>query len=128
MSKITNGEIIAYFDDVGEVEVGEFLKHDYCSAQRTLDVTQTDVDECPALAPYLGLLLVQQGISSYNDGYETFDDEIKIYRKVEKQTKMSADFWDLMSHLNSEDNDKAFEFSQKYLPDAKTLEEVKNVD
>lgn len=124
MSKITNGEIIAYFDDVGEVERGDFHKHDACFATRTLDVTQTDVDECPALAPYLGLQLSQEGTQSYNYGWDTCDD-IRVFRKVTKMTPVCVEFWSLLSHLNAEDNEMAHEFGRKYFPDATVYEEVK---
>ena len=123
--KITNADVIAYFDDAGEVETGEYHKHDTCFATRTLDVTQTDVDECPALAPYLGMQLSQQGTKSYNYGFETYED-IEVYQKVSKQTEQAAFFWELMSHLNSEDNEMAFKYSQKFQPDVVVYEKEKS--
>lgn len=77
-------EIIEYFEDAAELEVGDFHKHDACFAEKTLDVTQTDVDECPELAPYLGKQLSQSGTNSYNYGWDSYED-IEVYEKVIKQ-------------------------------------------
>lgn len=124
MSEITDAEVIEYFNDVGDIKSGEYLKHDACFATRTLDVTQTDVDECPALAPYLGLQLSQEGTQSYKYGWDTCDD-ITVFRKVANRTPVCSEFWGLMSHLNAEDNELAAKFARKYLPDATVYEEVK---
>lgn len=91
----------------------------YASWSYTL--TEKDVEsyaESPSEAyewrPFIGLTIVASGMW----------DDWDVYRPVEKETEMSSNFWSLMSHLNSEDNDMAHEFANKWLKPEVTLERI----
>ena len=60
----------------------------------------------------------------WSDSYGSEVNDWDVYRPVEKETEMSSAFWNLMSHLNSEDNDMAHEFANKWLKPEVTLERI----
>lgn len=99
----------------------------YASWSYTL--TEKDVEsytESPAKAyewrPFIGLTIVASG--TWSDSYGSEVINWGVYRPVEKETEMSSNFWHLMSHLNSEDNDMAHEFANKWLKPEVTLERI----
>lgn len=99
----------------------------YASWSYTL--TEKDVEsyaESPSEAyewrPFIGLTIVASGM--WNDSYGSEVNDWGVYRPVEKETEMSSNFWSLMSHLNSEDNDMAHEFANKWLKPKVTLERI----
>lgn len=83
--------------------------------------TESDVEACE-WRPFIGLTILASGMWSDNCGSEVTD--WNVYRTVEKGTEMSSNFWSLMSHLNSEDNDMAREFADKWLKPKVTLERI----
>ena len=99
----------------------------YASWSHTL--TEKDVEsyaESPSESyewrPFIGLTIVASGM--WNDSYGSEVNDWDVYRPVEKETEMSSNFWSLMSHLNSEDNDMAHEFANKWLKPEVTLERI----
>lgn len=99
----------------------------YASWSYTL--TEKDVEsyaESPSEAyewrPFIGLTIVASGM--WNDSYGSEVNDWDVYRPVEKETEISSNFWGLMSHLNSEDNDMAHEFANKWLKPEVTLERI----
>lgn len=115
------------------LEIGEFEKEHrkysefYATWSYTLtekDVesyAETDVEDCE-WRPFIGLTISASGMWSSSWGSEVTD--WNVYRTVEKETEMSSNFWSLMSHLNSEDNDMAREFADKWLKPKVTLERI----
>lgn len=114
-------------------ERGEFEKEHrkysefYASWSYTL--TEKDVEyyaESPAESyewrPFIGLTIVASGM--WSDSYGSEVNDWDVYHQVEKETEMSSNFWSLMSHLNSEDNDMAHEFANKWLKPEVTLERI----
>lgn len=113
--------------------IGEFEKEHrkyaefYASWSYTL--TEKDVEsytESPAEAyewsQFIGLTIVASGM--WSDSYGSAVVDWGVYRQVEKETEMSSNFWNLMSHLNSEDNDMAHEFANKWLKPDVALERI----
>ncbi|USL94558.1 hypothetical protein [Escherichia phage TM1] len=95
-------------------------------------LTEKDVEsyaESPSEAyewrPFIGLTIVASGM--WNDSYGSEVIDWDVYRPVEKETEMSSNFWSLMSHLNSEDNDMAHEFANKWLKPEVTLERIEEL-
>lgn len=72
--------------------------------------------------PFIGLTIVASGM--WSDSYGSEVNDWGVYLPVEKETEMSSNFWNLMSHLNSEDNDMAHEFANKWLKPEVTLERI----
>lgn len=106
------------------LELGEFHKehNKYSSfyASWSMGITQEVVDEYAEDAsealewhPFVGLHITASGM--WDDTYGTEVHGWDVFKEVETETEMSKDFWRLISHLNSEDNDMVLEFSQKYL-------------
>lgn len=116
------------------IEMGECDKEhrkygEFCVSW-SFTLTEKDVEayaESPAEAyewrPFIGLTIVASGM--WSDSYGSEVDGWDVYRPVEKETEMSSDFWSLISHLNSEDNDMAHEFAHKWLKPEVTLERIK---
>lgn len=115
------------------LEMGKFEKEHrkyaefYASWSYTL--TEKDVEsyaESPSEAyewrPFIGLTIVASGM--WDDSYGSEVNDWDVYRPVEKETEMSSNFWSLMSRLNSEDNDMAHEFANKWLKPEVTLERI----
>ncbi|AWD92507.1 hypothetical protein [Pectobacterium phage Jarilo] len=120
---IFSKEFKSYFEDASEVEVGDFRKHDACFATRELVIDAEVIAAFPELALYAGHIASQEGTQSYSYGWESYDD-IKLFKLVSKETQQAQDFWRLMDHLNSEDNDMAHKFNRKYHPERIVREEV----
>lgn len=72
--------------------------------------------------PFIGLTIVASGM--WTDSYGSEVNDWDVYRQVENETEMSSNFWSLMCHLNSEDNDMAHEFANKWLKPEVTLERI----
>lgn len=113
---------------IGECEK-EHRKYSEFYASWSYTLTETDVESCaksPAEAyewrPFIGLTIVASGM--WSDSYGSEVNDWGVYRPVEKETEMSSNFWSLMSHLNSEDNDMAHEFANKWLKPEVTLERI----
>lgn len=115
------------------LEMGEFdkehRKYGEFYASWSFTLTEKDVEayaESPAEAyewrPFIGLTIVASGM--WSDSYGSEVNDWDVYRQVEKETEMSSNFWSLMSHLNSEDNDMAHEFANKWLKPEGTLERI----
>lgn len=115
------------------LEMGECEKtHRKCAefyASWSVTLTEKDVEtyaESPSEAyewrPFIGLTIVASGM--WSDSYSSEVNDWGVYRQVEKETEMSSNFWSLMSHLNSEDNDMAHEFANKWLKPEVTLERI----
>lgn len=87
-------------------------------------VTPEDRAECgdESWDKFVGLSIHASGMWNDNWGSEVYD--WTVYRPTETQSRANKAFWALMSHLNSEDNDMAFEFADKYFPPEVTHEEV----
>lgn len=114
--------------EMGECE-NEHRKYAEFYASRSYTLTEKDVEsytESPAEAyewrPFIGLTIVASGM--WSDSYGSEVNDWGVYRPVEKETEMSSNFWNLMSHLNSEDNDMAHEFANKWLKPEVTLERI----
>lgn len=114
-------------------ERGEFeeqhRKYSSFYASWSYTLTEKDVEsfaESPSEAyewrPFISLTIVASGI--WDDSYGSEVNDWDVYRMVEKETEMSSNFWSLMSHLNSEDNDMAHEFANKWLKPEVTLERI----
>lgn len=107
----------------------EYRKHATFYASWSFTLTEKDVeayaespDEAYEWRPFIGLTIVASGM--WSDSYGSEVNDWGVYRQVEKETEMSSNFWSLMSHLNSEDNDMAHEFAHKWLKPEVTLERI----
>lgn len=116
--------------ECGECEK-EHRKYSEFMASWSLTITQTIVDkyaetdtERLAWQPFVGLHVVAYGM--WDDSYGSEVDSWSVFREQEQETEQYKDFWRLMSHLNSEDNDMAFEFSQKYFKPEVSYVEIKD--
>lgn len=114
--------------EMGECEK-EHRKYAEFYASWSYTLTEKDVEsytESPAEAyewrPFIGLTIVASGM--WDDSYGSEVNDWDVYRPVEKETEMSSNFWSLMSHLNSEDNDMAHEFANKWLKPQVALERI----
>ena len=114
--------------EIGKCEE-EHRKYGEFYASWSYTLTEKDIEsytESPAEAyewrPFIGLTIVGSGMWSDICGSEVND--WGVYRQVEKETDMSSNFWNLMSHLNSEDNDMAHEFANKWLKPEVALERI----
>lgn len=99
-------------------------------ASWSLTVTQEEADERSGYGdsswlPFVGYNIQANGIWNDNWGSEVYD--WAVYQPHEKQSEASADFWELMSHLNSEDNELARKFADKHLPVTVEFTKVKEV-
>ena len=102
-----------------DVEAGEFFKHDMVFGTKKMTVIPEIIEELPELAPFEGYIFTQNGTSSYNYGWDSYED-IELYRKEQVETSAFRDFKSLLSHLNAEENDMAQEFCDKYIKKTKT--------
>lgn len=114
--------------EMGECEK-EHRKYAEFYASWSYTLTEKDVEsytESPSEAyewrPFIGLTIVASGM--WDDRYGSEVNDWDVYRPVEKETEMSSNFWSLMSHLNSEDNDMAHKFANKWLKPEVTLERI----
>lgn len=116
-------DFASFFDDVSEVERGDFHKHDSCFASRSLEITADVIERFPTMSAYKDCVVRQEGTISYNYGWDSYDD-IKMYRKVQVEPKVRKDYFNVLSHLNAEENSLALEFAQRHFPMVSGLEEV----
>lgn len=116
-------DFASYFDDVSTVERGEFHKHDSCFASRSLEIDDAVVELFPTMSAYKGCLARQEGTISYNYGWDSYD-EIKVYRSVQAEPQVRKDYFNVLSHLNAEENALALEFAQRHFPMITKLEEI----
>lgn len=116
-------DFASYFDDVSEVERGDFLKHDYCAATRSIEIDDEVIALFPTMSAYKGCLATQNGTISYNYGWDSID-EIELYRRVQVEPKVRKDYFNVLSHLNAEENSLALEFAQRHFPMVSGLEAV----
>lgn len=114
--------------EMGECEMTH-RKYAEFYASWSYTLTEKDVEayaESPSEAyewsPFIGLTIVASGM--WDDSYGSEVNDWDVYRQVEKETEMSSNFWSLMSHLNSDDNDMAHEFANKWLKPEVTLERI----
>lgn len=117
------GEFKEYFEDVGEIEVGEFYKHDACFATCTLEIDEDVLSGFPELVELTGCEVSQSGTNSYTYGWDSYD-EPAVYRRESSNSKGYTEYLEVLAHLNAEENGKALEFGAKYFPDIITLVEV----
>lgn len=103
-----------------DVEAGEFFKHDMAFGTKKMTVIPEIIEELPELAPFEGYVFTQNGTSSYENGWYSYE-EVELYKKETVETKAYKDFQSLLSHLNAEDNDLAQEFCDKYIKKHKTI-------
>lgn len=114
--------------EVGECEK-EHRKYAEFYATWSYTLTEKDIEsyadgagEAYEWRPFVGLTIVASGM--WDDSYGSEVNDWDVYRSVEKETEISANFWSLMYHLNSEDNDMAHEFARKWLKPSVTLERI----
>lgn len=120
-------EVFMDWWDDAEIEIGEFFKHDMVFGTKKLVVDEGIIEDLPELAPFRGCVFTQNGTSSYNYGWDSYED-IELYRKEQVETSAFRDFNSLLSHLNAEDNDMAQEFCDKYIKKTKTkMIKVENI-
>lgn len=96
LNKADNLRLWHYILECGACEEGERYKHDMCFASVTVDVTNKLVnDEEPEdaemLAPFVGCRLQINGTTSYNDGFETYEETISVL--VETQETRVVTVW-----------------------------------
>lgn len=107
------------------LEVGEFDKEhrkysefyatwELAITQEIIDQYSEDDTERAEWTPFVGLVVSATGM--WSDSYGTEVDSWSISKVVAEESQMGTAFWNLMSHLNSEDNDMAYEFARKYCP------------
>ena len=117
--------------EMGECEK-EHRKYAEFYASWSYTLTEKDVEsyagspsEAYEWRPFIGLTIVASGM--WDDSYGSEVNDWDVYRPVEKETEMSFNFWSLMSHLSSEDNDMAHEFANKWLKPEVTLERIEEL-
>lgn len=117
------------------LEVGEFYKEHrkysefYASwnlmiTSEIIDKYSEDDTERAEWMPFLGLVVEATGM--WSDSYGEEVDSWSVSKVVVEESKMGTDFWNLMSHLNSEDNDMAHEFARKHCPQVLRHVELKD--
>ena len=112
-----------YFSDNADYIEGEFYKHDMCFGQLVLSIEPHVVEEFPFLDPYLGGQLIQNGTSSYNYGWDSYDN-VELFVSSVTTSKQEVEFDALLSHLNAEENEMAQEFKAKWFTPVETLTKV----
>lgn len=112
-----------YLHDCGEMEEGERYKHDMCFATLTLKIEDEDVERFPELKDYVGFIVQHHGTTSYSNGWDSYED-VHMYKVTSVESQMESDFWELMEHLNSAENDMAEDFAKKYMKSVLDWEEI----